>query len=148
MITIGLPLSTLCHTESCFKLDWEKHLRGDVPLTFYIFHDHAEVTSCFKWAKHGDDKRVLCKSKDVSFHKSLLDLVPQNQVLTIYLLHGKPLAGLLVADQIHGAVNEKKITKGYEPNNAMCSQHNNFFCVENRGNEPELGKEKFAVVGE
>lgn len=58
-------------------------------------------------AEHGDDEGVLCEGEDVSLHKRLLDLVPQNQVLTVYLLHGKPLASLLVADQIHSTTNRE-----------------------------------------
>lgn len=60
------------------------------------------MSARFKRAEHGDDKGVLGKGEDVSLHERLLDLVPQDQVLTVYLLHGKPLAGLLVADQVHG----------------------------------------------
>lgn len=77
--------------------------------TFHILHDHAEMTSCLKRAEHRDDEGVLGKSQDVSLHKSLLDLVPQNQVLPINLFHGEPLAGLLVTDEIHSPV--KKTTR-------------------------------------
>lgn len=73
--------------------------------TFHILHDHAEMAPGFKRAKHGDHKWVLGKGEDVPFYKSLLDLVPQHQVLTVYLFHGEPLAGLLMADQIHSPAN-------------------------------------------
>lgn len=76
--------------------------------TFHILHDHAEMTSCLKRAEHRDDEGVLGKSQDVSLHKSLLDLVPQNQVLPINLFHGEPLAGLLVTDEIHSPVKKKQ----------------------------------------
>lgn len=70
-------------------------------LTFHVLHDHAEVTPGFKGAEHADHKRVLCKGQDVAFHKDLLDLVPQHQVLLVNLLDGKPLASLLVPHQVH-----------------------------------------------
>lgn len=68
----------------------------------------------FKRAEHGDDKGVLGKSEDVSLHERLLDLVPQDQVLAVYLLHGKPLTGLLVADQIHGTGNREADNHGFD----------------------------------
>lgn len=72
-------------------------------LTFYVLHDHAEVSTGFERTEHGDDKGILCEGEDVSFHKGLLDLVPQDQVLLIDLLHGKSLAGLQVTHQVHSA---------------------------------------------
>lgn len=75
--------------------------------TFDVLHDHAEMSARFERAEHGDDEGVLCKREDVSLHEGLLDLVPQDQVLTVYLLHGKPLASLLVADQIHSATKRE-----------------------------------------
>lgn len=110
--------SELHRNKSCSRLNSSKrlnhnHAYGWFPaahpcFTFYILHDHAEVPSSFKRAEHGNNEGVLSKSKDVPLHKSLLDLVPQDQVLTIYLFHGKPLAGLLVADQIHSPVKKNK----------------------------------------
>lgn len=109
------------YITTCFRLDRAKCLNHNhtcrwftavfLCFTFHIFHDHAEVSSCFKRAEHGNNEGVLGKSKDVSLYKSLLDLVPQHQVLTIYLFHGKPLAGVLVADQIHSP--EKKQHMGH-----------------------------------
>jgi hypothetical protein len=42
----------------------------------------------FKGAEHADHKGVLSKSQDVPLHEGLLDLVPQDQVLLVDLLHG------------------------------------------------------------
>ena len=78
-------------------------------LTFYVLHDHAEVPACLKGTEHGDDKRILCKGKDVSFHKGLLDLVPEDQVLLVNLLHGKPLTCLEMAHQVNSAVGHRGI---------------------------------------
>lgn len=75
--------------------------------TFDVLHDHAEVAPCLKRAEHGDNKGVLGKRQDVPLHKRLLDLVPQHQVLTIYLFHGEPLPCLFMADQIHCPVKIK-----------------------------------------
>lgn len=72
-------------------------------LTLYILHDHAEMPTGFKGTEHGHDKGVLREGEDVSFHKGLLDLVPQDQVLLINLLHGKSLASLQVTHQVHSA---------------------------------------------
>lgn len=75
------------------------------------------MSARFERAEHGDDEGVLCKCEDVSLHERLLDLVPQNQVLPVYLLHGKTLASLLVADQIHGAtdgeINDHSLNLAY-----------------------------------
>lgn len=76
----------------------DKHRR----LTFYILHDHAEMSTGFEGAEHGDDKWILCEGEDVSFHKGLLDLVPQGQVLFVNLLHCKTLACLQMTHQVHG----------------------------------------------
>lgn len=46
--------------------------------TFHILHNHAQVALGLKGAEHADHKGVLSKSQDISLHKSLLDLVPQN----------------------------------------------------------------------
>lgn len=70
--------------------------------TLYILHDHAEVSTGFEGAEHGDNKGVLCKGEDVSLHESLLDLVPQDEVLLINLLQSKSLAALQVTHQVHG----------------------------------------------
>jgi len=70
-------------------------------LTLHILHNHAKMSPCLKGAEHADNKRVLCKCQDVSFHKGLLDLVSQDQVLLVDLLHGKSLTGLLMPHQKH-----------------------------------------------
>lgn len=57
----------------------------------------------FKGAEHGDDKRVLCKGEDVPLYERLLDLIPQDQILLVDLLHGKSLTCLSVAHQVDGA---------------------------------------------
>jgi len=72
-----------------------------VLLTLHILHNHAKMSPCLKGAEHADNKRVLCKCQDVSFHKGLLDLVSQDQVLLVDLLHGKSLTGLLMPHQKH-----------------------------------------------
>ena len=53
-----------------------------------------------KGAEHGDDKRVLCEGQDVPLYERLLDLVPQDQILLVDLLHGKSLTCLSVAHQV------------------------------------------------
>lgn len=87
----------------CFQLQ-HCPLKKTQPLTFNILHDHAQVPSCLKGAVHGHHKRVLSKGKDVSLHKGLLYLIPQNQVLFVDLFHGKALLGFLVANQINRSV--------------------------------------------
>lgn len=78
--------------------------RGELDgLTFHIFHDHAEVPPRFKGAEHGDHERVLCEGEDVPLHERLLDLVPQDQILLVDLLHGKALTRLSVAHQVDGS---------------------------------------------
>lgn len=72
--------------------------------TFNIFHDHAKVPPSLKGAVHGHHKWILGKGEDVSLHKGLLDLIPQNQILLIDLFHGEPLLCLLVSDQVHSPV--------------------------------------------
>lgn len=74
---------------------------GCVSLTLHVLHHHAQVPPGLEGAEHGDDKRVLCERQDVPLHKGLLDLVPQDQVLLVDLLHGEALPGLPVAHQIH-----------------------------------------------
>lgn len=61
-----------------------------------------------KGAEHGDHKRVFSKRENVSFHKHLLDLVPEDQVLSVDLLHGEALAGLFVSHQVHGSARRRK----------------------------------------
>lgn len=80
--------------------------RNDDDLTLHVLHHHAEVSPGLKRAEHGDDKRVLGEREDVSLHEGLLDLVPQDQVLLVDLLHGETLPGLLVTHQKHGATQE------------------------------------------
>ena len=53
-------------------------------------------------AEHGDDERVLGEGEDVSLHKRLLDLIPQDQILLVDLLHCKTLTCLSVAHQVDG----------------------------------------------
>lgn len=77
--------------------------------TFHILHDHTEVTACLKWAEHRHHKWVLGEGEDVSLYKSLLNLVPQDQILTVYLFHRKALPGLFVAHQVHSPVKHKEI---------------------------------------
>lgn len=81
-----------------------------MPCTFDILHDHAEVALGLKRAEHADHKGVLCKGQDVTLHKGLLDLVAQDEVLLVNLLHGKTLAGLFVPHQIHSS--EKAGSRG------------------------------------
>lgn len=78
------------------------HTRLPFPSTFNILHHHAQVAPGLKGAEHADHKRVLSKSQYVTLHEGLLDLVPQNQVLLVDLLHGKALTGGLVPHQEYG----------------------------------------------
>ncbi len=82
------------------------HTHADI-LTFYVLHDHAEVPAGFEGTEHGHNKGILCEGEDVSLHEGLLDLVPQDQVLLIDLLHGKSLACLQMTHQVHSAVANK-----------------------------------------
>lgn len=66
-----------------------------------------------KGAEHRDDKRVLCEGEDVPLYEGLLDLVPQDQILLVDLLHGKTLTCLSVAHQVDGA-GEKARQKSRE----------------------------------
>lgn len=75
-----------------------------LPLTFNIFHDHAQMPPGLEGAVHGHHERVLGKSEDVPLYKGLLNLVPQHQVLFVDFLHGEPLLGLLVPDQVNSSV--------------------------------------------
>lgn len=72
-------------------------------LTFNVFHDHAQVPASLKGAVHGHHKGVLSEGKDVSLHKGLLYLIPQNQVLLVDLFHCKPLLGFLVPHQVNSS---------------------------------------------
>lgn len=71
--------------------------------TFHIFHDHAEVAPGLKGAEHADHKWVLGEGKNVALHKSLLDLVAQDQVLFVDLFHREALPRVPVPHQIDGA---------------------------------------------
>ena len=51
-----------------------------------------------------DDERVVGEAEDVAFGESLFDLVTQEQVAFVDLLHGEPLARFAVAHQIDGPV--------------------------------------------
>lgn len=53
-----------------------------------------------KGAEHGDDERVLSEGEDVPLYKRLLDLVSQDQILLVDLLHGKTLTRLSVTHQV------------------------------------------------
>ena len=75
-------------------------------LTFHVLHHHAEVAAGLEGAEHGHHEGVLGEGEDVPLHEGLLDLVPQDQVLLVDLLHGEALLGLLVADQVDGAEGE------------------------------------------
>lgn len=73
-------------------------------LTLHILHHHAQVPPGLEGAEHGDHEGVLSKRQDVSLHESLLDLVPQDQVLLVDLLHGEALSGFFMSNQINGSV--------------------------------------------
>lgn len=70
------------------------------------------MTACLKRAEHADHKGVLSKGQDVPLHERLLDLIPQEQVLFVDLLHGKALPRLSVSDQIHSSMIQ---TRGRDP---------------------------------
>lgn len=73
------------------------------PPTFDILHHHAEVPPGLEGTEHRHHKGVLCKCQDVALHEGLLDLVPQDKVLLVDLLHGETLSGLFVPHQEHSA---------------------------------------------
>lgn len=77
-------------------------------LTLHVLHHHAEVSPGLEGTEHGDNKWVFGERQDVSFHEGLLDLVPQDQVLLVDLLHGEALPCLLVTHQKHSTTQEKK----------------------------------------
>lgn len=77
------------------------------------------MPSCLKGAEHGDDERVLCEGEDVSLYERLLDLVPQDQILLVDLLHGKTLTSLSVAHQVDGAA-EKARRKNEKRGDIWC----------------------------
>lgn len=84
-----------------------KRMRWTIKLhTFNVFHDHAQVPPSLKGAVHGHHEWILGKGENVSLHKGLLDLIPQNEVLLIDLFHGEPLLCLLVSDQVHGPAEQ------------------------------------------
>lgn len=91
----------LCGVSYTEVLHEHSHPPQRLFLTLNILHNHAKMPPCLKRAEHADNKRVLCKCQDVSFHKGLLDLVSQDQVLLVDLLHGKSLTGLLMPHQKH-----------------------------------------------
>lgn len=74
-------------------------IRTNSARTFNVFHDHAEVPACLEGAEHADHEGVLSEGQDVPLHEGLLDLIPQNQVLLVDLLHSEALAGLFVPHQ-------------------------------------------------
>lgn len=76
--------------------------------TFHILHNHAQVPLGLKGAEHADHEGILSKSQDISLHKGLLDLVPQDQVLFVDFLHGKTLASGFVPHQIHRSTKHNK----------------------------------------
>lgn len=67
-----------------------------------------------------------------------MDLVPQYQILTIDLFHGKSLAGLLVADQIHSPVKNHQ-TFGQN------KQQKHFKRTIYAGNMGSAGWEEFTI---
>lgn len=71
--------------------------------TFHVFHDHAEVAPGLEGAEHANHKGVLSEGEDVTLHEGLLDLVAQNQVLLIDLLHRKALPGVAVPHKVDSA---------------------------------------------
>ena len=77
-------------------------------LTLHVLHHHAEVPPGLERTEHGDDERVLSERQDVSLHEGLLDLVPQDQVLLVDLLHGETLPRLLVTHQKHGTTKGRR----------------------------------------
>ena len=107
------PAAAYMHlrTQTRTQTHTHTHTHTDI-LTFYILHNHAEVPTGFKGAEHGDDKWILREGEDVSLHKGLLDLVPQDQVLLINLLHGKPLASLQMTHQVHSTGTNTDLSPG------------------------------------
>lgn len=91
----------LCGVSYSEVLHEHSHSPQSGFLTLHILHNHAKMSPCLKRAEHADNKRVLCKCQDVSFHKGLMDLVSQDQVLLVDLLNGKSLTGLLMPHQKH-----------------------------------------------
>ena len=57
-----------------------------------------------KAAVEADYERVVGEGEDVPLSKHLLHLVTQHQVVLHQLLERETLTGLLVTDQVHGAV--------------------------------------------
>lgn len=104
-------------------------------LTLHILHHHAEVPPGLKRTEHGDDKRVLSKRQDVSLHKGLLDLVPQNQVLFVDLLHGETLPGLFVTHQKHSTTtrNQRIFSRFSSKRFSLLSENfNEYYCTVKR----------------
>ena len=72
--------------------------------SFDVFHHHTQVLLRLETALETDDERVVGEAEDVAFGESLFDLVTQEQVAFVDLLHGEPLARFAVAHQIDGPV--------------------------------------------
>ncbi len=64
----------------------------------------------FETALKTNDERVISEAEDIAFGESLLDLVTQQQVAFVDLLHGEPLARLAVTHQVDSPVG----TVGYQ----------------------------------
>lgn len=60
-------------------------------------------------APESNNKRVLGKSKDVSLIENLLDLLLHYHPMLAHLLHGKPLVGLLVTNQVDSTGGRENI---------------------------------------
>ena len=82
-----------------------------------------------KGAIHADNKRVFCKSQDIPFHKGLLDLVSEDEVLFINLLHGKPLPRLLMPYKIDCPEKEHKSWGSKEEGMFLGTVHHFFFFM-------------------
>lgn len=90
---------------ACGKTKWPP-----IDLTLDVLQHHAQVPARLKGTKHGNNEGVLRKGENVPLHKGLLDLVPQDQILLVDLLHGKALPGLPVAHKIHGPGQTVRLT--------------------------------------
>ena len=77
-------------------------------LTLHVLQHHAEVPARLEGAEHGHHEGVLCEGEDVPLHEGLLDLVPQDEVLLVDLLHGEALARLAVPHQVDGPVGGRR----------------------------------------
>ena len=104
----GGRTQTHTHTHTHTYTNTTTHTHTHPTPTFHVLHDHAEVASGLEGAEHGDHEGVLSEGQDVALHKGLLDLVPQDQVLLVNLLHGEALPRLQVAHQVHRAGGERE----------------------------------------